>query len=117
MANPNKYTEFPVDGNNKPVMSSTKRHLLVITGNDDWQDLAVPVGVECKECLLVVHTMDESNYNNYDDEIEFHYRPDPLATSWVPLLSGCYGFAGKEGANLGQVRLKSPMKLTIMFMS
>lgn len=119
MANENRYKEFPLDGNNKPVSSSTERHLLIIDGDALWHDIIVPEGVECKACLVVVHTMDATNYGNFLPPGEYHYNPTTAEnpTEWIPMQSGPQPWAGKEGTYLGQICAAANTKISILMMA
>lgn len=119
MANENKYKEFPVDGNNKPIYSSTTRKIITIKGSALWQDLTVPDGYECKSLLAVAHRGNINDLQSLDEGLQYVYRTDANAgpDEWMPMASGSAPFAGKEGDVIGQVLVQTGIWLTVMFMA
>lgn len=113
-----RYKGFPLDGNDKPINSSTERNLLTLNGDGLWKDVVIPAGVECKACMVVVHTMNSANYGNFLPPGEYHYFPgtDTNPTEWIPMQSGPQPWAGKESAFLGKIRAASG-KISILMMA
>lgn len=114
-----RYAGLPLDGNDNPIYSSTKRKIIVIKGNDLWQNLTVPDGYECKSLLAVAHRGNIADLQSLDEGLQYVYRTDASAgpDEWMPMASGSAPFAGKEGEVVGQVLVQTGIWLTVMFMA
>lgn len=110
--------DFPKTLSGETIQSSTTRTLVVLTGDGLWKDVFVPEGVECKACMVAVHTMDSANYGNFLPPGEYHYFPgtDTNPTEWIPMQSGPQPWAGKENAFMGRIRAASG-KISILMMA
>lgn len=113
-----KYTEFPEDKNNNPIYAATRKKLVVLDGDANWKDLSVPSEFDCKAVLITIHGGDSASYSNFLPAGEFHYIPDSTYnTTWIPLQSGMYPFAGTAGELLGRVRAATSTKISVLFLT
>lgn len=114
-----RFLEFPQDKNNNPVYSATRKKLVVLDGDTNWKDLSVPSDMaDCKAVLITVHGGDSASYSNFLPSGEFHYIPSSTyTTTWIPLQSGMYPFAGKAGDVMGRIRSATSTKMSVLFMA
>lgn len=114
-----RWIGFPLDGNNKHIDSSTIRKIIVIKGNDQWQDLVVPFGFECKTILAIAHRGNIADTSSLGEGLQYIYRTDGDCgpDEWVPMVSGSAPFAGQSGQTLGQVLVQTDIWLTVMLLT
>lgn len=113
-----KHSEFPEDKNNHPINAATRKKLVVIDGDTTWKDLAVPSGFDCKAVFITVHGGDPASFSNFLPPGEFHYIPSAdYTTTWMPLQSGMYPFAGTAGELIGRIRAANSTKISVLFLA
>lgn len=111
-----KFKNLPRDEGGQAISSSLTRKTIELLGDDDWQDIEVPEGEECKAVYFTAWTGDTSTYYHLTPPLEFFYRPGPSDPPF-PMTNGPAPFAGQAGDVMGQVKMPNGQKLTILFLS